>query len=86
MGFEVFSLYRGTRERVDWYPALTVGFLYLDSVQALERAFRVKSGVQSPVGDEIEIDAEVFGEFLKTVLVALQETNNGPFCRQAALK
>jgi hypothetical protein len=37
-----------------------VGFLYLDQVQAPERAFRVKSGVESPVGDEIEINAEVF--------------------------
>ena len=78
MGFDVFSVYCGTRERVDWNPALTVGFLYLDQVQALERAFRVKSGVESPVGDEIQIDAEVFGEFLKTVLGALQETKNGP--------
>jgi len=38
--------------------------------EALERAFRVKSGVQSTGGDEIEIDAEAFGEFLKTVLGA----------------
>ena len=65
MGFSVFSVYCGTRERVDWNPDLRVGFLYLDQVQALERAFRVKSGVESPVGDELEIDAEVFGEFLK---------------------
>ena len=84
MGFCVFSVYCGTRERVDWNPALTVGFLYLDQVQALERAFRVKSGVESPVGDEIHIDAEVFGEFLKTVLGALQETNNGPLVALSA--
>ena len=54
MGFSVFSVYCGTRERVDWNPALTVGYLYLDQVQALERVFGLKSGVQSTVGDIIE--------------------------------
>lgn len=73
MGFYVHS---GTREL--WLPSLTVGFLYLDQVQALERAFRVKSGVESSEADDIKIDAEVFGEFIKAVLRELQETNNGP--------
>ena len=71
-----FSVECGTR--VLWLPAQTVGYLYLDQMQALERAFKVKSGVQSTVADEIKIDAEVFGEFLKTVLGELQKTNNGP--------
>ena len=73
------SVYCGTREV--WAPSQAVGILYWEQVQALERAFRVKSGVQSPnveFADELQIDAEVFGEFLNTVLRALQETNNGP--------
>ena len=52
------SVYCGTREV--WAPSQAVGILYWEQVQALERAFRVKSGVESPVGDEIEINAEVF--------------------------
>jgi len=76
------SVYCGTREV--WAPSQAVGILYWEQVQALERAFRVKSGVESPVGDEIQIDAEVFGEFLKTVLGALQETNNGPLLALSA--
>ena len=79
MGFRVHC---GNREV--WLPSLTVGFLYLDQVQALERAFGLNSGVQSTVSDEIEIDAEAFGEFLKTVLGALQETNNDPLVALAA--
>ena len=77
-----FSVHCGTREV--WLPSLAVGFLYLDQVQALERAFKVKSGVQSTVADEIEINAEGFGEFVKTVLGALQETNNGPLVALSA--
>ena len=73
-----FMVYHGSPKQVIWLPAQTVGHLYLDQVQALERAFRVKSGVESSVADEIKIDAEVFGEFLKTVLGELQKTKNGP--------
>jgi len=43
-----FSVHCGTREV--WLPSLTVGFLYLDQVQALERAFKVKSGVRWKIG------------------------------------
>jgi hypothetical protein len=61
-----------------WSPSLKVGRLFLDEITAIERAFDLKSGVNSFLADELQIDAPVFNAFVRAVLDGLAKTNNGP--------
>jgi hypothetical protein len=55
-----------------------VGQLFFDEVTALERTFGLKSGIQSVLADELEIEPYELNEFVRGVLVALERSNNGP--------
>jgi Family of unknown function (DUF6086) len=60
-----------------WAPSLKVGYLFFDQVQALEKVVGVKSGIDSFVADEFQIDDAVLGKFILKVLEMLENTNNG---------
>jgi hypothetical protein len=74
MGFTVTS-----KDIEIWSPALMVGRLFLDQTRAIERAFGITSGVESPLADEIQIKEDEFDFFIQSALRRLAESNNGPF-------
>ncbi|MBV8437896.1 MAG: hypothetical protein JOY95_10325 [Silvibacterium sp.] len=71
MGIVVFS-----EGREVWSPSLKVGALFMAQISALEKAFDVKSGIISPLADELEIDASTFVAFVQKVMDSLTQTNN----------
>jgi hypothetical protein len=64
-------------EREVWAPSLKVGYLFLDQVQALEKVVETKSGIESFVADELQVDGTVLSKFILKVLEMLENTNNG---------
>jgi hypothetical protein len=57
---------------------LQVGSLFLCETEAIERIVGTKSGVTSPLADEMEIDAKQLETFIQATLRMLAKTNNGP--------
>lgn len=59
-----------------WSPSLTVGNLYFEQINSLEKIVGSSSGVTNPFDDELEIDKQKFESFIKSSLQFLQESNN----------
>ncbi len=59
-----------------WTPSLTVGILYFEQIQSLEKILEIKSGVIQPFDDELEIDKNIFENFINSLMNYLQKSNN----------
>lgn len=74
-----------------WAPSLQIGTLFLNQIRALEPIVGLKSGIESPLADMLEIDAAAFSTFMQRLLHVLDTTNNGPLftlamgCTEVAL-
>ena len=74
MGFQVIH-----KEEIIWSPGLDVGNLFLDQLKALEKIIDHKSGIDSFLADELEVDQAVLEPFINIVLERLEKTNSGPY-------
>lgn len=59
-----------------WTPSLTVGSLYFEQVQSLEKILEKESGIIQPFDDELEINKEIFENFINVSLDFLRKSNN----------
>jgi hypothetical protein len=59
-----------------WSPSLRVGNLFFEQIKALEKVIEKKSGVESFLADTLDIDAEIFNDFIQSCIVYLEKTNN----------
>jgi hypothetical protein len=59
-----------------WSPSLQVGNLFFAQIQTLEKVIGKKSEVESFLADCLDIEAEIFDDFIQACMVYLDNTNN----------
>lgn len=59
-----------------WEPSLTVGKLFFEQIQSIEKIVGQYSGITSPYDDELEVDADELKNFLLKCSKFSSESNN----------
>jgi len=70
-----FTFYVGTKEV--WQSTSKVGVCFVEQMKSLEQLIDTVCGISSVVSDEIYIDPSQFADFLRNLVVRVDETNNG---------
>jgi len=61
-----------------WQPARRVGDYFLANISILENLIESNSGIASTIEDDIQIDPELFSDFVIKTVNFIEVTNNTP--------